>query len=88
VIKCFDKFVQAHPVTDKFVQAHSYTSCHFGGVVSSIPNPILYLGVPVLHILCKLIGVTLSPKWDLRIKLFLLSRTYFLNRLLLSKVFT
>jgi hypothetical protein len=60
----------------------------FPGVASSIPNPVLHLGIPVLCALCELIGVTVSPKWDLRIKLFLLSRSSFLNRLPLSKVFT
>jgi hypothetical protein len=59
----------------------------FPGVASSIPNPVLHLGIPVLCVLCELIGVTVSPKWDLRIKLFLLSRSSFLNRLPLSKVF-
>jgi hypothetical protein len=58
----------------------------FPGVVSSIPNPVLHLGIPVLCVLCELIGVTVSPKWDLRIKLFLLSRSSFLNRFPLSKV--
>jgi hypothetical protein len=56
------------------------------GVASSIPNPVFHLGIPVLCALCELIGVTVSPKWDLRIELFLLSRSSFLNRFLLSKV--
>jgi hypothetical protein len=37
----------------------------FPGVASSIPNPVLHLGIPVLCVLCELIGVTVSPKWDL-----------------------
>jgi hypothetical protein len=39
-----------------------------------------------LRVLCELMEVTVSPKWDLIIKLFLLGRSSFLNRLHLSKV--